>query len=46
MLLTLSTCMLESQALALDGRGGPSLKASDLLSCDMWYELLSLVASA
>lgn len=33
MLLTLSTCMLESQALAPDGRGGPSLKTSDLPSC-------------
>lgn len=46
MLLTLSTCMLESQALAPDGRGGPSLKTSDLPSCAMWYELSSLVASA
>lgn len=45
-LLTLSTCMSESQALALDGRGGPSLKTSDLPSRAMWYELFSLVASA
>lgn len=44
--LTLSTCMLESQALARDGRGGPSLKTSDLPSRAMWYELFSLVASA
>ncbi|KAG6361005.1 hypothetical protein INS49_009224 [Diaporthe citri] len=33
-------------ALAPDGRGGPSLKTSDLPSCAPWYELSSLVASA
>lgn len=47
MLLPLSTCMLESQALwPPGGRGGPSLKTSDLPSRAMWYELFSWVASA
>lgn len=46
MLLTLSSCMLGSQALAPDGRGGPSLRTSDLPSRDMWYEPFSLVACA
>lgn len=39
-------CMLQCQALAPGGRGGPSLKASDLPGRAMWYEVFGLVAAA